>query len=73
MESLVIAIRTGLKVEQLPVEMRLRQAGRSSQSTFKASAYLVRAAVALVLALVRQWPLPEEAAVTLEAMPEVTP
>ena len=48
-ESLVIAIRTGLNVEQVPVEMRLRQAGRASQSTFKASAYLVRAAVALVL------------------------
>ena len=72
-ESMVIAIRTGLRVEQLPVEMRLRQAGRASQSNFKSSAYLVRAAVALVLALVRQWPLPDEAAISIEAVPEVTP
>ena len=72
-ESLVIAIRTGLRVEQLPVEMRLRQTGRASQSGFKAFAYVVRAVVALVLALVRQWPLPEEAAVALEAMSEIAP
>ena len=72
-ESLVIAIRTGLQVEQLPVAMRLRHAGRSSQSTFKASAYLVRASVALVLALVRQWPQPDEAEIAIESMAEARP
>ena len=71
-ESLVIAIRTGLKIDQLPVEMRNRETGRSSQSPYKASVYLARAAVALALALVRQWPLPEEAAITVKSIAEGT-
>ncbi len=36
--------------------MRERQAGTASQSPVKAAVYLVRACVALVLALVRRWP-----------------
>jgi glycosyltransferase involved in cell wall biosynthesis len=59
-ESLVIALRTGCSVEQLPVEMRVRAAGTPSQSPVKAAIYLVRAVAALALALVRQWPVPEE-------------
>jgi hypothetical protein len=72
-ESLVIAIRTGLVVEQLPVEMRRRLVGSSSQSSIRAFAYLVRAAAALILALVRQWPLPEESPLTLDATLRPTP
>ena len=55
-ESLVIAVRGGLVVRQEPVQMRERQAGTASQSPVKAAVYLVRACVALVLALVRRWP-----------------
>jgi glycosyltransferase involved in cell wall biosynthesis len=62
-ESLVIAVRTGCRVVQEPVSMRTRAGGRASQSSFKAALYLVRAMVALVLALVRTWPT------TLEAPP----
>jgi glycosyltransferase involved in cell wall biosynthesis len=61
-ESLVIALRTGSTVRQLPVEMRVRAHGSPSQSPVKAAIYLLRAIAALSLALVRQWPVPEEIA-----------
>ncbi|GAA3227790.1 hypothetical protein GCM10010468_56820 [Actinocorallia longicatena] len=53
-ESLVIAIRAGCTVQQVPVVMRPRYAGRASQSPLRAAAYLVRAVTALGLALVRR-------------------
>ncbi|PVG81371.1 glycosyl transferase family 2 [Nocardioides gansuensis] len=55
-ESLVIAIRSGCKVAQLPVDMRPRAAGQASASPVRAVIYLSRAVVALGLALVRRWP-----------------
>ena len=55
-ESLVIALRTGCTVTQVPVSMRVRTAGIASQSPLKASIYLLRAVVALGLSLVRRWP-----------------
>jgi glycosyltransferase involved in cell wall biosynthesis len=55
-ESLVIAVRTGCRVTQMPVDMRVRAAGQASQSPFRAAVYLFRAVVALGLALVRRWP-----------------
>jgi glycosyltransferase involved in cell wall biosynthesis len=55
-ESLVIAIRTGHVVAQVPVDMRVRTAGKASASPARAAVYLVRAVVALCLALVRRWP-----------------
>lgn len=55
-ESLVIAIRTGCTVTQEPVDMRAREAGRASQSPLRSTIYLLRAVVALGLALVRRWP-----------------
>ncbi len=55
-ESLVIAVRSGCTVTQVPVAMRVRTAGRASQSPLRASVYLLRAMVALSLALVRKWP-----------------
>jgi glycosyltransferase involved in cell wall biosynthesis len=57
-ESLVIALRTGCTVRQIPVEMRVRTLGTPSQNPWRASAYLLRAVSALLLALVRQWPVP---------------
>jgi glycosyltransferase involved in cell wall biosynthesis len=60
-ESMVIAIRAGCTVTQVPVQMRLRQGGQASQTPFRAALYLSRAVVALALALVRRWPdVPEE-------------
>src|SRR3712207_4246202 len=55
-ESTVIALRAGCTVAQHPVQMRVRQGGRASQTPFRAALYLCRAVVALVLALVRDWP-----------------
>jgi glycosyltransferase involved in cell wall biosynthesis len=56
-ESLVIALRAGCRVAQVPVAMRPRAAGRASQTTFWAAVYLLRAVAALLLALVRTWPV----------------
>jgi glycosyltransferase involved in cell wall biosynthesis len=52
-ESLVIAARSGLVIRQVPVAMRSRTAGIPSHNPFKAAAYLGRAGIALVFALMR--------------------
>jgi glycosyltransferase involved in cell wall biosynthesis len=52
-ESLVIAARAGLTVRQVSVNMRPRVAGSPSQGPVKSSVHLVRAVVALVMALLR--------------------
>lgn len=54
-ESLVIAIRSGCRVTQVPVHMRFRQGGTPSHSPGKAFVYLLRANLALGLALIRRW------------------
>jgi glycosyltransferase involved in cell wall biosynthesis len=53
-EVLVHAMRTGYKVRQVPVTMRPRMAGTPSHSPIKATVYLGRAFVILLLALVRK-------------------
>ena len=58
-ESLVIAVRSGCAISQVPVEMRTRAGGSPSQSTSRAIGYLLRAVAALSLAMVRQWPMPD--------------
>jgi glycosyltransferase involved in cell wall biosynthesis len=65
-ESLVIALRTGCTVSQVPVVMRRRAGGMPSQSPLRAAIYLARAIVALGLALIRRWPT------TLETPMELT-
>lgn len=55
-ESLVIAHRVGLRIAQVPVEMRARAAGKASQSPVRAAAYLVRVGIAVLLALLRKAP-----------------
>ena len=67
-ESLVIAIKSGCSIRQVPVEMRVRGGGKPSQSALRACAYLSRAVVALGLALVRRWPMPEVAPDVATAM-----
>lgn len=71
-ESLVIAIRSGRVVRQVPVAMLPRAGGRASQSTVKAAAYLLRAVVALGMALLRRAdPRPRPATVPDALVPEV--
>ena len=52
-EALVIAARAGLRVGQVGVVMRPRQAGSPSHSPFKAALFLGRASFALIMALLR--------------------
>jgi glycosyltransferase involved in cell wall biosynthesis len=62
-ESLVIAARAGCTIRQIPVAMRPRAAGKPSHNPVKAAAYLGRAGMALVFALIRPpVPLSEEVA-----------
>lgn len=52
-EALVIAARSGLKVTQVGVAMRPRAGGTPSHSPWKAGLFLVRALLALFVALTR--------------------
>lgn len=70
-ESLVIAARAGLVITQEPVTMRARVAGRASHSPIKATVYLFRAIVALLLALVRDWPSQLEEGTSEEALIDI--
>ncbi|MET9227066.1 glycosyltransferase family 2 protein [Lentzea sp. NPDC003310] len=56
LESLVMAVRAGLKIAQVPVAMRVRAGGTPSTSPVKSAVYLLRATLALVLAIVRRKP-----------------
>jgi glycosyltransferase involved in cell wall biosynthesis len=55
-ESLVIASRAGASISQVPVAMRPRYAGRSSQSAWRAVSYLFRVLLTLALAIIRRRP-----------------
>jgi glycosyltransferase involved in cell wall biosynthesis len=55
-ETLIIAHRAGCRIAQVPVVMRPRANGVSSQSAVKATVYLGRACLALALGLIRRWP-----------------
>jgi glycosyltransferase involved in cell wall biosynthesis len=52
-ESLVIAAKTGLRISQVPVEMRVRSGGAPSQNPIKSGLYLARAWMALLFALLK--------------------
>jgi len=52
-ESLVIAARAKCVIKQVPVSMRVRAGGKPSHDPFKAAAYLGRASMALLFALMR--------------------
>ena len=52
-ESLVLASRAGLKIQQIPVTMRERKYGEPSHSPLKAALYLARVGIAVVFAYLR--------------------
>ena len=52
-EALVIASRAGLKITQVPVQMRSRTGGVPSHNPLKSAIYLSRAVVALIFSLLR--------------------
>jgi glycosyltransferase involved in cell wall biosynthesis len=53
-ETLAMAARRGFRIEQVPVAMRARTTGSPSHTPGKATVYLVRAFVVLMLALIRR-------------------
>jgi glycosyltransferase involved in cell wall biosynthesis len=53
LEALVIASRSGCVIAQVPVAMRPRAGGRPSHNPLRSAAYLARASVALIFALIR--------------------
>jgi glycosyltransferase involved in cell wall biosynthesis len=54
-ESIVIAVRAGCAVRQVPTRMRPRRGGEPSHRGVKSVIYLCRAGMALLLALIRRW------------------
>jgi glycosyltransferase involved in cell wall biosynthesis len=52
-EALVIAVRAGCVVRQVPVAMRVRAGGTPSHNFIKSTVYLGRAMLALLFALIR--------------------
>ena len=48
-----MACQAGLRVRQVPVEMRARQAGVASQTPLRASLYLIRAVLAMAVSGLR--------------------
>lgn len=61
LETLVIARRCGLVVQQVPVRMTAREHGRPSQGTVGSVVYLARAVLAIGLGMVRRWSCPAPA------------
>jgi glycosyltransferase involved in cell wall biosynthesis len=59
-ESLVLALRAGLTVKEIPVVMLERMSGTPSASPIRAAVYLSRAGLALLLALVRRRPAADQ-------------
>jgi glycosyltransferase involved in cell wall biosynthesis len=53
-DSLVVAIRSGCVITQVPVEMRARQGGTPSHNPVKSAIYLGRSVFALLFALTRR-------------------
>lgn len=53
-DSLVVAIRSGCRITQVPVEMRPRQGGTPSHNPIKSAIYLGRSVFALLFALTRR-------------------
>jgi hypothetical protein len=60
-DSLVVAIKSGCRVVQVPVEMKERQAGTPSHSPWKATVYLARSGLVLCFALARPRSKPQSA------------
>ncbi|WP_144936734.1 glycosyltransferase family 2 protein [Rothia kristinae] len=53
-DSLAMALRAGLTVTQVPVEMRERQAGTPSNNPWKSAVYLVRSLFSFLLSMTRR-------------------
>jgi len=61
-EATLVALRSGLRLEQVQVEMRERQAGTSSITFVRSLYYIVKVMLALLVASLRRYPRLEGAA-----------
>jgi hypothetical protein len=60
-DSLVIAVKSGYRVVEVPVTMRVRQGGAPSHSPFRSALFLTRSALVVLLALTtRTRPRPDD-------------
>jgi putative flippase GtrA len=58
-ESIVICARAGMVIRQVPVSMRERAGGQRSQTSFRATLYLLRACLAICFAGIKRRPAME--------------
>ena len=58
-EATLVALRSGLRLLQVPVEMREREAGASSITALRSAYYVVKVSLAVLVASLRRYPRAE--------------
>lgn len=56
-EAIVMAHRAGFRVAEVPVEMRVRQGGRSSINVWRSAYYMIKVTLAILMSFFRPIPL----------------
>jgi glycosyltransferase involved in cell wall biosynthesis len=59
-ESIVLLSRQGLRMLEVPVQMRVRETGASSITALQAAYYMIKVLLALFIGLFRRYPTPQE-------------
>jgi glycosyltransferase involved in cell wall biosynthesis len=59
-ESIVLLSRHGLRMLEVPVQMRVRETGNSSITALRAAYYMIKVLLALFIGLFRRYPTPRE-------------
>ena len=59
-ESIVLLSRRGLRMVEVPVQMRVRETGNSSITALRAAYYMIKVLLALFIGLFRRYPTPQE-------------
>jgi glycosyltransferase involved in cell wall biosynthesis len=59
-ESIVLLSRHGLRMVEVPVQMRVRETGNSSITTLRAAYYMIKVLLALFIGLFRRYPTSQE-------------
>jgi glycosyltransferase involved in cell wall biosynthesis len=59
-ESIVLLSRHGLRLLEVPVQMRVRETGASSITALQAAYYMIKVLLALFIGLFRRYPTPQE-------------
>jgi glycosyltransferase involved in cell wall biosynthesis len=58
-EATLVALRSGLRLMQVPVEMRERETGTSSITALRSVYYMLKVSLAVLVASLRRYPRPE--------------